>query len=149
MAKLTLADMIEMQKKPVGSVVKTDLSGKSVLITGANSGIGFEAAKHFASMNPARLIIVCRSQEKGEIASKGTRLPEGLLLWTYYFILAIKDSTGYQNVEIRIMEQGSFSSVVAFADKFEQEGRKIDILVANAGVAHLQYSTTEDGWEST
>jgi NAD(P)-dependent dehydrogenase (short-subunit alcohol dehydrogenase family) len=46
------------------------------------------------------------------------------------------------------MEQASFSSVTAFADKFEREGRKIDILVANAGVAYPQYSTTEDGWET-
>jgi FlaA1/EpsC-like NDP-sugar epimerase len=75
MAKFSLADMIELQRRPMAPVVKTDLSGKTVLITGANSGLGFEAAKHFASMNPARLIVVCRSQEKGEIASKGTRFP--------------------------------------------------------------------------
>jgi FlaA1/EpsC-like NDP-sugar epimerase len=77
MAKLSLADMMESQRRPIARVVKTDLSGKTVLITGANTGLGFEAAKHFASMNPAKLIIVCRSQEKGEIASKSTRLPEG------------------------------------------------------------------------
>jgi FlaA1/EpsC-like NDP-sugar epimerase len=87
MAKLTLADLLETQNKPVGSVVKTDLSGKTVLITGANSGIGFEAAKHFASMNPARLIIVCRNQEKGETTSKGTRLLKGLLLWSLHLLL--------------------------------------------------------------
>jgi NAD(P)-dependent dehydrogenase (short-subunit alcohol dehydrogenase family) len=149
MAKSTLADLIEWQKKPVGSVVKTDLSGKTVLITGANSGLGFEAAKHFASMNPARLIIVCRNQEKGEVTSKGMDFPRVYCSALATLILAIKDSTGCQNIEIGIMEQGGFSSVVAFADKFEREGRKIDILVANAGVSHSQYSTTEDGWEMT
>ena len=48
-----------------------DLTGKVVLVTGANIGLGFEAAKHFASMNPERLIIACRSEEKGNQAVKG------------------------------------------------------------------------------
>jgi NAD(P)-dependent dehydrogenase (short-subunit alcohol dehydrogenase family) len=47
------------------------------------------------------------------------------------------------------MDQGNFSSVIAFADKVEREGGKIDILVANAGIVNPQYSITEDGWETT
>lgn len=55
-------------------VLKADLTGKTVVLTGANSGIGFEAVKHFASMNPARIIMACRSKERGEQALKGARL---------------------------------------------------------------------------
>jgi retinol dehydrogenase 12 len=45
-----------------------DLTGKTVVVTGANVGLGFEASKHFARMNPGRLILACRSEEKGKTA---------------------------------------------------------------------------------
>jgi NAD(P)-dependent dehydrogenase (short-subunit alcohol dehydrogenase family) len=45
-----------------------DLRGRVVVVTGANSGLGFEAAKAFYTMNPERMILACRSVEKGEAA---------------------------------------------------------------------------------
>jgi retinol dehydrogenase 12 len=47
-------------------VEHVDLTGKTVVVIGANVGLGFEAAKHFASMNPKKLVLGCRSQEKGQ-----------------------------------------------------------------------------------
>ena len=41
-----------------------DLSGRTVMVVGTNTGIGLEAAKHFAKMGPKRLICTCRTQEK-------------------------------------------------------------------------------------
>jgi retinol dehydrogenase 12 len=67
----------------VAPVEHVDLTGKTVVIIGANVGLGFEAAKHFASMNPKRLVLGCRSQEKGQAALQGKRLafrPGPLLL---------------------------------------------------------------------
>lgn len=80
MAKKTLLDFAEEHNKPVAPVVTCDLSGKTVVITGANAGIGFEAAKHFALMKPARLIIVCRNQERGEKAVNGEQICRS---WTF------------------------------------------------------------------
>ena len=71
MGKFTHDDLARQQKQPVQPVVKVDLTGKVVIITGANTGLGFEAAKHFASMNPQKLIVACRSKEKGEKALAG------------------------------------------------------------------------------
>ena len=72
MAKLSLLDVLRVQCwDRIPPVVRTDLSGKTVVITGANVGLGLEAAKHFASMNPSRLILACRSREKGEKALEG------------------------------------------------------------------------------
>ena len=58
-------------------VATADLTGKTVVITGANAGLGFEAAKHFAHMKPGRLILACRSGERGNAAveSESTAFP--------------------------------------------------------------------------
>jgi len=48
-----------------------------------------------------------------------------------------------------MIDLSEFSSVVAFADKFEKDGGRLDILVENAGCTQLEYGTTQDGWETT
>jgi NAD(P)-dependent dehydrogenase (short-subunit alcohol dehydrogenase family) len=108
-----------------------DLSGKTVLVVGANAGLGFEAAKHFASMNPGRLVLGCRSQEKGQAA-----------------LQAIRD-TGFNNAELALVDLSRFESVSAFAEAFIRDGTQIDIFVYNAGVALTHYSPSTDGWEET
>ena len=55
----------------VPPVQKRDLTGKVVIVTGANTGIGFEAAKHFATMNPAKLILACRTVKTANVAKEG------------------------------------------------------------------------------
>ena len=59
---------IKGQWTRVPPVEKGDLTGKTVIVIGANTGIGYETAKHFATMNPARLIMGCRNQAKGTTA---------------------------------------------------------------------------------
>jgi retinol dehydrogenase 12 len=71
MAKYTFLQFFWDKFRPVPPVVKEYLSGKNVLVTGANSGIGLETAKHFASMNPAHLYLGCRDEAKGQQAIEG------------------------------------------------------------------------------
>lgn len=71
MGKFTLWGFFADQWARLPPPLHTDLSGKTVLVIGANTGIGLEAAKHFAKMNPARLIIGCRSAERGRTALEG------------------------------------------------------------------------------
>ncbi len=72
MGRLTLLGLLQNQWSPIQPVVTANLAGKTVVITGSNTGLGFEAAKHFAKMDPERLILACRSQEKGEAALGST-----------------------------------------------------------------------------
>ncbi|TFK54182.1 NAD(P)-binding protein [Heliocybe sulcata] len=111
--------------------VKADLTGKTVIIVGANTGIGLEAAKHFASMNPSKFILACRSEERGKRA-----------------VAQVEKATGLKNAELWLLDLSRFASVVAFADRFEKEGGRLDILVMNAGIAVQDYQEME-GWEST
>ncbi|KAJ7453066.1 hypothetical protein B0H11DRAFT_1927217 [Mycena galericulata] len=113
-------------------VLKADLSEKTIIVLGANVGIGFEAAKHFAAMNPARLILACRSQSKGQVA-----------------VEKLKAATGCATAELWIIDLANFESVKQFASKFEQDVGRLDILVENAAVANFKFEPTTDGWETS
>jgi retinol dehydrogenase 12 len=71
MGQLSFLNFIQDQFWKVEPVVHVDLTGKTVVVVGANVGLGFEAAKHFASMNPNKLVLACRSQQKGQAAVDG------------------------------------------------------------------------------
>ena len=81
MGQFTFYDFIQDQWQKVKPVEHIDLTGKTIVVVGANVGLGFEATKHFASMNPKRLVLGCRNQEKGQAAIQGKRAaPIGLVV---------------------------------------------------------------------
>jgi NAD(P)-dependent dehydrogenase (short-subunit alcohol dehydrogenase family) len=98
-----------------------DQSGRSAVVTGANSGIGAVAARELAA-HGARVVLAVRSVEKGDAAAAGM--------------------TG--DVEVRRLDLADLSSVRAFAEAFD---RDLDLLVNNAGVMALPHRTTVDGFE--
>jgi NAD(P)-dependent dehydrogenase (short-subunit alcohol dehydrogenase family) len=106
-----------------------DLSAKTFFITGANTGLGFEAAKALAGRN-ARVILGCRSPEKAEQARA-----------------AILQKHGSADVGIVEIDLGKLSSVKQAAAAVAQEPR-LDVLINNAGIMIPPYQLTEDGFES-
>ncbi|SJK99042.1 uncharacterized protein ARMOST_02326 [Armillaria ostoyae] len=133
MPKRSFLTFLQDQRKTMPPVVKVDLSGKTVIVVGANTGLGFRATKHFATMNPERIIMACRNEERGQAALE-----------------RLKAETGCQKTELWLVDLSRFSSVTAFANKFEADGGRLDILVLNAGVMPTkEYRTTVDGWESS
>ena len=82
--KLSFFHFLHEQLATVPSVEHEDLSGKTVVVIGANIGLGFEAAKHFAKMNPDRIILGCRSKERGEAAATGETNP----LLSYHSVIS-------------------------------------------------------------
>ncbi|KAJ7203656.1 short-chain dehydrogenase [Mycena pura] len=109
-----------------------DLRGKTVVITGANRGCGLEAAKHFAEMNVARLILACRNVDAGNLAVK-----------------EIVETTGGSGiVTCWPLDLASFDSVREFARRVDDEKLRIDIFVGNAAIQSSKWATTEDGWET-
>jgi NAD(P)-dependent dehydrogenase (short-subunit alcohol dehydrogenase family) len=106
-----------------------DLSGKTIIITGANSGIGYEAALEFAR-HRAAVILACRSVDRASTA-----------------IAQIKSARPDAAVEAMELDLASLSSVRAFADAFKKNHDQLHILCNNAGVMAIPYRRTADGFE--
>jgi retinol dehydrogenase 12 len=68
MSNRTLRSIFRDIFGPVAPLISADLTGRTVLVVGANVGLGYAAAKHYASMNPEKLILACRSHARGEAA---------------------------------------------------------------------------------
>ncbi|KAI0065467.1 NAD(P)-binding protein [Artomyces pyxidatus] len=122
MGRLPFKKFLACQYDPVPPVEPQDLSGQTVLVVGANIGLGYEAAKHFAAI----------TVEKGKEAAH-----------------TIKEATCFENIEARAVDLAVFQSVVSFADKLMQEEDRLDIYVYNAGVSTRTYARTVDDRETT
>lgn len=108
-----------------------DLTGQTVIVTGANSGLGLEAARHFTRLRAAKVILGVRNLDKGEAARQ-----------------SIEESTQCRGiVEVWQLDLSSYESVKQFATRAEKLNR-LDAIVENAGVSTRNYVQTEDN-EST
>ncbi|XP_026139525.1 retinol dehydrogenase 13 isoform X1 [Carassius auratus] len=120
-----------LRKWIAGGVCKScaRLDGKTVVITGANTGIGMETAKDMARRG-ARVVMACRDLTRAENAAE-----------------YIRRSTGNGNVVIRHLNLASLYSVREFAKEFIATEERLDILINNAGVMMCPKWVTEDGFE--
>ncbi|XP_071270289.1 retinol dehydrogenase 12-like isoform X2 [Salvelinus alpinus] len=105
------------------------LDDKTVLITGANTGIGKETALDLAKRG-ARIIMACRDMEKAEGALK-----------------EVIQGSGSQNVVIKKLDLSNTKSIREFAETINKEETKLNILINNAGVMMCPYGKTADGFE--
>jgi len=106
-----------------------DLSGKIIVVTGANSGIGYEAALEFARKR-AKVILACRDLGKARAAAA-----------------QIAASAPNSDVEVMALDLSSLASIRAFADAFHLQHPALHVLCNNAGVMAIPYRTTADGFE--
>lgn len=105
-----------------------DLTGKVYVITGGNSGIGFEAAKHLGKAG-ADIVLACRSLAKaGDAANELRAQIEG-------------------QVDVVQLNLSDLASVRAAADKLRGKYNRIDALINNAGVMQTPKLQTADGFE--
>ena len=68
--KKSACDFFREQRTPIPPLTRADLIGQTVVVTGANTGLGFEACLHFAKMGPGKLVLACRNEAKGREAMK-------------------------------------------------------------------------------
>jgi NAD(P)-dependent dehydrogenase (short-subunit alcohol dehydrogenase family) len=106
-----------------------DLTGKTIVVTGANSGIGYEAALELARAR-ATIVLACRRMDSANAAAE-----------------QIRRAAAGAAVEVMELDLASLASVRAFAEAFKRAHQKLDVLVNNAGVMALPYRKTADGFE--
>jgi NAD(P)-dependent dehydrogenase (short-subunit alcohol dehydrogenase family) len=107
------------------------MDGRTVLVTGASSGIGLAAAEGFARLGAGVRLLV-RSQERGEQARA-----------------TIVEATGNQDVRVCLCDLSDLDDVRAFAARFAAEEPRLDVLVNNAGVLPAERALSADGNELT
>lgn len=106
-----------------------DQTGKTFLITGANSGIGFEAAKILAAKK-GKVILACRNLAKAEEARA-----------------AMIRAVGPADIDLIELNLADLTSVTACAKQLNKQYQRIDVLINNAGIGWIQRQQTADGFE--
>ncbi|HTO40805.1 MAG TPA: SDR family NAD(P)-dependent oxidoreductase [Rhizomicrobium sp.] len=109
----------------------TDLSARTILITGAASGLGLESARAFAKRG-ARLMLTVRDAPKAAAAIDSVKA------------LAPDPAA----IEVSELDLAAFSSIRAATTSWLDEGRRFNILMANAGVMACPEGRTQDGFET-
>ncbi|RLL96007.1 hypothetical protein CFD26_104584 [Aspergillus turcosus] len=115
-----MASAVPTQRRNLPLLATTETcSGGTYIVTGSNTGLGFEAAKHLVSLEAAKVILAVRNISAGEKAKK-----------------EIEESTGKIGVaEVWSLDLASYDSVKAFARKATTELDRIDAVIENAAVA--------------
>jgi NAD(P)-dependent dehydrogenase (short-subunit alcohol dehydrogenase family) len=106
-----------------------DQSGRTALITGANTGLGYETAAALAAKG-AHVVLAVRNLEKGRDAAR-----------------RIEQAAPGARVSLQELDLTSLDSVRAAADQLRSTYDSIDLLINNAGVMMTPKSTTKDGFE--
>jgi NAD(P)-dependent dehydrogenase (short-subunit alcohol dehydrogenase family) len=106
-----------------------DQTGRTIVVTGANSGLGLETARTLAGRG-AHVVLACRSSEKAEAARRG-----------------ILGSHPRASLEVMPLDLANLSSVRVFGATFTGGHDRLDVLCNNAGVMALPRRETADGFE--
>jgi NAD(P)-dependent dehydrogenase (short-subunit alcohol dehydrogenase family) len=105
------------------------LTGKTIVITGANSGLGYESALALAGAG-AHVVLACRDQEKGRAAER-----------------QIRAAHPRATTELVALDLASLADIRRAAAALRAAHRRLDVLLNNAGVMALPYRQTADGFE--
>ena len=114
------------------TLTAADCKGKTYIITGANSGLGYECTKHLVKLGAERVIMAVRSPERGNAALK-----------------TIEADTGIKGVaQLWQLDLGSYNSVTKFAERVERDLDRVDGFMQNAAGANGTW-IVQEGWESS
>lgn len=107
-----------------------DLSGKVILVTGANSGLGLQSVLDLARHGPKEIWLTSRTTDKAEQAIK-----------------EIKKEVPSANLKSLSLDLSSFDSIKTAARSFTQSSQRLDVLLLNAGIMASDAGLTKDGYE--
>jgi NAD(P)-dependent dehydrogenase (short-subunit alcohol dehydrogenase family) len=107
------------------------VDGKRFIVTGANSGLGFEMSRVLLRQG-AEVVLACRDQGRGQAA-----------------VDRLRQGAGGEHASLALLDLGSLASIESFAQRERQDQRSLDVLVCNAGLMAIPDRKTADGFEMT
>ncbi|KAH0349295.1 retinol dehydrogenase 12, partial [Aureobasidium melanogenum] len=110
----------------------SSFAGQTVIVTGSNTGLGLEAARHIARLEATKVILACRTVTKGQAAAADITASEHLTS---------------DHIEVWELNLSSYESIRAFAQRVQRLDR-LDAFIQNAGILTTEYRL-EEGEEST
>ena len=116
----------QFRAKPQWPAPNTSLSGNTAIITGGNTGLGYEAALQLLGLKLSHLILAVRSPEKGEAAAA-----------------KLRQLYREASIEVWQLDLSLYGSIQAFAKRVESQLSRIDIVLLNAGVIKLNFTTVK------
>ena len=115
-----------------------DLSGKTAIVTGANTGLGYAVARQLLALKLSTLVIAVRTTSKGEQA-KAKLLADP----------AVRNHNPKADIRVMRLDLDSYDSVKQFTSKAKAELSQLDILVLNAGIFLLKLEISASGHDRT
>jgi NAD(P)-dependent dehydrogenase (short-subunit alcohol dehydrogenase family) len=116
----------QFRAKPHWPAPNKSLSGKTAIVTGSNTGLGYEAALQLLGLKLSHLILAVRSPERGEAAA-----------------VKLRKRHTKASIEVWQLDMSFYDSIQAFAHRVETQLSRIDIVLLNAGRARLEYHKVE------
>ncbi|KAL4958645.1 uncharacterized protein BDV14DRAFT_34244 [Aspergillus stella-maris] len=114
------------EEPPIVSHSEVDLTGKTAIVTGSNTGIGFECCRQLLDLGLSNLVIAVRTLSKGEEAKKQ--------------LLAERRSHARCQIEVRQLNLTSYDSITAFVE-YTKTLDRLDIVINNAGLMKRSFET--------
>ncbi|KAK7755169.1 hypothetical protein SLS62_002984 [Diatrype stigma] len=118
-------------RNPPADPTHLSLKGKTVLVTGANSGMGFHAAMKYAQLGVSKMILAVRSKEKGEAAKA----------------LINHKTSSSADIVVMTVDLTEFASVAAFCRRVSEEVGELHVVLLCAGVMMPRFTLSPEGYE--
>ncbi|CZR63803.1 related to short-chain dehydrogenase/reductase family protein, putative [Phialocephala subalpina] len=116
----------QFKEKPVWPAPGTSISGKSAIITGGNTGLGYEAALQLLGLKLSNLILAVRSPNRGEAAAA-----------------KLKALYPKSNIDVWQLDMCSYDSIQAFANRVRTQLSRIDFVILNAGMMNMEFKVVK------
>ena len=125
----TMSQIMEIVRNKWGTLPAEStesFTGRTILITGATSGLGYAAAVKFAKLGASKIIITARDETKGEAVK--TRL-----------LAEVGEASEF---EVWTLDMNSYDSITQFTQRIDKELEHLDVAILNAGVFNTSYETS-------
>lgn len=116
----------QFRAKPQWPAVNASLSKQTAIVTGSNTGLGYEASRQLLDLKLSRLIMAVRSLDKGEQAAS-----------------RLRQQYPRATIDVWQLNMSSYDSIQAFARRVESQLDRIDIVLLNAGVIRMDFHTVK------